>query len=151
MTLKKHLKHNSQECFYKQCSKMAHQFIKDWGFRLQLKLSLKHDYESNIGYCQMNKIGANTTFRYNWILIEITFDKTPDAPLPLTANLQETAVLCIWCLFLRVAFHQGWTRPEGPATMGWLRGSTGTATASTLPIADPSTSTDGRYPSKPKS
>lgn len=57
----------------------------------------------------------------------------------------------VWCLFLRAAFLQGWTPSEGPATTGWSRGSTGTAIASTLPIADPSTSTDGRYPSKPKS
>lgn len=62
-----------------------------------------------------------------------------------------TVVLCVWCLFLRVAFRQDWTRSEGRATMGWSRGFTGNATASTPPIADPSTSMDGRYPFKPKS
>ena len=45
----------------------------------------------------------------------------------------------------RVASPQGWTLSEGPVTMDWWRGSTGTA--STPRFAGPWTSTDGRYPS----
>lgn len=99
-------------------------------------------------FAKLTKLEHNTAFRYDWSL---NTKWLSDASSSLPASLWETAVLHVWCLFLRVAFHQGWTQSEGPATMGWSRGSTGTATASTLPIADPSTSTDGRYPSEPES
>lgn len=60
----------------------------------------------------------------------------------------QTPLSAIFSLSFRAAFSRGWTRSEEPATMAWSRGSTGTATASTPPIADPSTSTAGRYPSE---
>lgn len=71
-----------------------------------------------------------------------------DFQTPLSAIFTMPTCPFSFSLSFRAAFSRGWTQSEEPATMAWSRGSTGTATASTPPIADPSTSTAGRYPSE---